>query len=91
VATTAPRKENAVEIRIGVIQSPREIEIDMGDEVDSDKLIEDIQEAMGNESEANMLWFTDRRGRRVGVATARLAYVEVGATGDQRRVGFSAI
>jgi len=80
-----------VEIKIGVIQSPREIEIDMGDEVDGEKLIEDIQEAMGNESEANMLWFTDRRGRRVGVVTARLAYVEVGATGEHRRVGFSAV
>jgi len=63
----------------------------MGDEVDGEKLIEDIQEAMGNESEANMLWFTDRRGRRVGVVTARLAYVEVGATGEHRRVGFSAV
>jgi len=78
-----------VEIKIGVIQSPREIEIDMGDEVDSEKLVADIQEAMGNDS--SMLWFTDRRGRRVGVATERLAYVEVGATGEQRRVGFSAV
>jgi hypothetical protein len=78
-----------VEIKIGVIQSPREIEIDMGDEVDSEKLIEDIQEAMGNDS--SMLWFTDRRGKRVGVVTERLAYVEVGATGHERRVGFSAV
>ncbi|HEX7276097.1 MAG TPA: DUF3107 domain-containing protein [Acidimicrobiales bacterium] len=80
-----------MEIRIGVIQSPREIEIDMGDEVDGEKLIEDIQEAMGNDSDANMLWFTDRRGRRVGVVTSRMAYVEVGPTGEQRRVGFSAV
>ena len=89
VARTAPRKETAVEIRIGVIQSPREIEIDMGDSVDSDKLVEEIKEAMGNDS--SMLWFTDRRGRRVGVATGKLAYVEVGATGHERRVGFSAV
>ena len=80
-----------MEIRIGVIQSPREIEIDMGDDVDSEKLIEDIQEAMGADSEANMLWFTDRRGKRFGVVTERLAYVEVGATGEQRHVGFSAV
>ncbi len=78
-----------MEIRIGVIQSPREIEIDMGDSVDSDKLVEEIKEAMGNDS--SMLWFTDRRGRRVGVATEKLAYVEVGATGHERRVGFSAV
>ena len=78
-----------MEIRIGVIQSPREIEIDMGDEVDSDKLIDDIQEAMG--SDTTMLWFTDRRGKRIGVVTERLAYVEVGSSGDQRRVGFSGV
>ena len=78
-----------MEIRIGVIQSPREIEIDMGDDVDSEKLIDDIQEAMGNDS--TMLWFTDRRGKRIGVVTERLAYVEVGSSGDQRRVGFSAV
>jgi len=63
----------------------------MGDEVDSEKLIDDIKDAMGSDSDASMLWFTDRRGRRVGIATARLAYVEVGATGQDRRVGFSAV
>jgi len=78
-----------VEIRIGVIQSPREIEIDMGDDVDGDKLIDDIQEAMGNDT--TMLWFTDRRGKRIGVVTERLAYVEVGSSGEQRRVGFSGV
>ncbi len=80
-----------MEIRIGVIQSPREIEIDMGDDVDGEKLIEDIQEAMSGDSDANMLWFTDRRGKRIGVVTERLAYVEVGPTGEQRHVGFSAV
>ena len=78
-----------MEIRIGVIQSPREIEIDMGDDVDGDKLIDDIQEAMGNDT--TMLWFTDRRGKRIGVVTERLAYVEVGSSGEQRRVGFSGV
>lgn len=78
----------AVEIRIGVTQSPKEIEIDMGDEVDGDTLVEEIKEAMIDESK--ILWFTDRRGRRVGVPTGKLAYVEVGATSGDRKVGFSA-
>lgn len=77
-----------MEIRIGVAQSPREIEIDMGDDVDGDKLVEEIKQAI---SDSSMLWFTDRRGRRVGVSTERLAYVEIGATGSDRRVGFSAL
>lgn len=77
-----------MEIRIGVTQSPREIEIDMGEEVDGDTLVEEIKTAMTDESK--ILWFTDRRGRRVGVPTGKLAYVEVGATSGDRRVGFSA-
>jgi hypothetical protein len=38
-----------------------------------------------------MLWLTDRKGRRVGVPSAKLAYVEIGAEASERRVGFSAL
>ena len=34
-----------------------------------------------------MLWLTDKKGRRVGVPTAKLAYVEIGAPRSDRRVG----
>ncbi|MGH9188899.1 MAG: DUF3107 domain-containing protein [Acidimicrobiales bacterium] len=78
-----------MEVRIGVTQVPKEISVDMGDDVDGDKLVDEIKDAIANESP--MLWFTDRRGRRVGVPSAKLAYVEVGATGSDRRVGFSAV
>ena len=61
----------------------------MGDQVDGDKLVEEIKAAMTGDP--TMLWFTDRRGRRVGVPTQKLAYVEIGSTGDERRVGFSAV
>jgi hypothetical protein len=37
-----------------------------------------------------MLWLTDRKGRRVGVPAAKLAYVEIGSASDERRVGFGA-
>ncbi len=77
-----------MDIRIGVTQTPKELEVDMGDQVDGDKLVEDIKAAMTGDG--SMLWFTDRRGRRVGVPTEKLAYVEIGATGGERRVGFSA-
>ena len=78
-----------MDIRIGVTQTPKELEVDMGDQVDGDKLVEDIKEAMNGDP--SMLWFTDRRGRRVGVPTEKLAYVEIGSTGGERRVGFSAV
>ncbi len=78
-----------MEIRIGVTQTPKELEVDMGDQVDGDTLVDDIKSAISGDR--SMLWFTDRKGRRVGVPTEKLAYVEIGATGGERRVGFSAV
>ncbi|HUQ63067.1 MAG TPA: DUF3107 domain-containing protein [Acidimicrobiales bacterium] len=77
-----------MQIRIGIVQSPKEIDIDLDDSDDGTALIEQITEAMGS---PGMLWLTDRRGRRIGVSTEKLAYVEVGAETGDRRVGFSAL
>jgi hypothetical protein len=76
-----------VEIRIGVTYSPKEIEIDLADDVSGDELVEQISASVGEEG--TMLWLTDRKGRRVGVPTTKLAYVEIGAPRSDRRVGFS--
>jgi hypothetical protein len=78
-----------MEVRIGVIYSPKELEVDMGDEADRDKVVADIEAAMGGES--GILWLVDRKGRRVGVPSAKVAYVEIGSEPGERRVGFSAI
>ena len=76
-----------MEIRIGVTYSPKEIEIDMADDVSGDQLVEQISTSVGEEG--TMLWLTDKKGRRVGVPTTKLAYVEIGAPRSDRRVGFS--
>ena len=76
-----------MEIRIGVTYSPKEIEIDLADDLAGDALVEQITASVGDENA--MLWLTDRKGRRVGVATSKLAYVEIGAPRSDRRVGFS--
>jgi len=81
-------EETAVEIRIGITQSPKEIEIDLSDDVVSDELIAQITTSIGEEGA--VLWLTDRKGRRVGIPSAKVAYVEVGAPRGDRRVGFSA-
>jgi hypothetical protein len=76
-----------VEIRIGVTYSPKEIELDMADDDAGDALVEQISASVGEEG--SMLWLTDKKGRRVGVPTAKLAYVEIGAPRNDRRVGFT--
>ena len=40
---------------------------------------------------SRVLWLTDARGRRVGVPTEKLAYVEVGEEHPDKRVGFSSL
>ena len=76
-----------MEIRIGVTYSPKEIEIDLDDDQAGDALVAQITASVGDEK--TMLWLTDRKGRRVGVPTAKLAYVEIGAPRSDRRVGFT--
>jgi hypothetical protein len=77
-----------VDVRIGIVQTPKELEVEMGDDADREQLLSDIESALTGD--VGVLWLTDRRGRRVGVPVARVAYVEVGAPSSERRVGFSA-
>jgi hypothetical protein len=77
-----------VDVRIGVIHTNKEIEVEMPEDSDRDKLMDDIDSTLARPE--GVLWLTDRRGRRVGVPVARVAYVEVGATSEDRRVGFGA-
>ena len=77
-----------MDVRIGVTQSPREIEVELPEGADADALTEQIEQALA--ADKGVLWLTDRRGRRVGVPSERIAYVEVNATSEDRRVGFGA-
>ena len=76
-------------VRIGMIQSPKELEVELPDDQDRDKVIEEVTEAVTKDT--GMLWLTDRKGRRVGVATSKVAWVEFGPESEGRRVGFSAL
>lgn len=75
-----------MDVRIGVTQSPKELEVDLG-EVDRDSLKAEISETLAKGE--GVLWLTDRKGRTVGVPAAKVAYVEIGSASEERRVGFS--
>jgi hypothetical protein len=73
-----------MEVRIGVVYTPREIVLEMPDDVDAvSKTIED-----GLREEGAMMWLTDSKGRRVGIPTDKLAYVEIAGPDADRKVGF---
>jgi hypothetical protein len=76
-----------VDVRIGVTQHPRELDLELADDTDRDELTRSIEEALSDDDK--VLWLTDRKGRRVGIPSAKVAYVEIGAA-EERRVGFGA-
>jgi hypothetical protein len=77
-----------VDVRIGISQAPREIEVELADSTSADDLVAKVDAAVAQAS--GMLWLTDKRGRRVGVPAAKLAYIELDTAAETRRVGFGA-
>jgi hypothetical protein len=78
-----------VNVRIGMIYNPKELEIELPEDQDGAKVADEITAAVTKD--AGMLWLTDRKGRRVGVVTSKVAWVEFGPEAEGRRVGFSAL
>jgi Protein of unknown function (DUF3107) len=77
-----------VDVRIGVTQTPKEIEVELADGTDIDALAASIESTLSGDY--GVLWLTDRRGRKVGVPASKVAYVELDTAADERRVGFGA-
>jgi hypothetical protein len=77
-----------VDVRIGITQSPKELEVEMPEDAERDKVVAEIEKLL--KTGDGVLWLTDRKGRRIGVPVVKVAYVEVGAPTTERRVGFGA-
>ncbi|HEX4217738.1 MAG TPA: DUF3107 domain-containing protein [Acidimicrobiales bacterium] len=75
-----------MDVRIGIVQSVKELDVELAEDTDRDKVLADIEEVLSGGD--GILWLTDRKGRRVGVPSAKVAYVEVDAPTTDRRVGF---
>ncbi len=74
-----------MDIRIGILNSPREIAFSSNQgAAEIEKIVADALE-----SERRFVSFADEKGNTYIVHTSSLAYVEVGAE-EQRRVGFVA-
>lgn len=74
-----------MDVRIGVTQAPRELNIEVADD-DRDDVSATVEAALSGT--VDVLWITDKKGRRTGVPAAKLAYVELGTADGDRRIGF---
>ena len=73
-----------MEVRIGVVYTARELVLEMDD--DSSTVSAAIEAAIGGKGP--LMWLTDSKGRKVGVPTDKLAYVEVAGDAAEHKVGF---
>jgi polysaccharide deacetylase 2 family uncharacterized protein YibQ len=75
-----------MEVRIGVKGAPRELVLD------SNQSAEDIQKSIDAalKDDSPTVTLTDEKGRRIIVATEKLAYIDI-AESETRKVGFGSI
>lgn len=76
-----------MDVRIGVTQAPRELTVELADDLDREALKAKIEAALSGA--VDVLWLTDKRQRDVGVSAAKIAYIEIGSPDGDRKIGFS--
>jgi len=75
-----------MDIRIGIVNAPREVTIEMSDDMSIDDVKALIDSAIAAGS--GLVWLTDKKDRQSGFPADKIAYVEIGNSEDQR-IGFS--
>ena len=77
-----------MDVRIGVLHTMKEIEVELPADADRAEIKSRIDEALADDEKA--LWLTDRHGKDVAIPSARIAYIELGSSDTERRIGFGA-
>lgn len=72
----------ATKVKIGLTQSGRELEVEVGD---ADEFMREFEAMLSNGKK--LWWVTDQHGNRHGLVVDRIAYVEVAPDRD-RNIGF---
>ena len=76
-----------MDIRIGITQAPREIAVEVEDDAKAREVLKKSVDA-ALKGESTTLWITDKKGKDIAIPSAKIAYVEIGSTDAERRIGF---
>ncbi|WP_426573662.1 DUF3107 domain-containing protein [Aquihabitans sp. McL0605] len=76
-----------MDVRIGVSQTAKEIDVELPEGVDADSVKADLDKAL---ADGASFWLTDKKGRQVGIPAEKVAYIEIGRPDDGRHIGFGA-
>lgn len=75
--------DRPMKVRIGISTTDKLLEIEVDD---PDTFRKEMERAV---SEGGLGWFTDSKGRTVGIPARSVAFIEMEDSGGQRTVGFS--
>ena len=72
-----------MKVRIGISTTDKLLELEVDD---SKAFKKEMERAI---AEGGLGWFTDTKGRTVGIPARSVAFIEIEDTGDGRTVGFA--
>ena len=73
-----------MDVKIGVVYTPKEIVLELDGEADELRTMIDTALAKGEP----LVWLTEAKGRRVGIPTDKIAYVEIAPDDAAHKIGF---
>ncbi len=76
-----------MDLRIGIAESPQVVEIELDDNVDRGEVKSQVETSL---KESEVLSLVDRKGRDWLIPSGRIAFVEIGISDAERRIGFGA-
>lgn len=75
-----------MDVRIGLAQTPRELEVELPDDTDVEALRKQVADALS--TEGGVLWLVDRRGASYAIPAERVSFIQLGTGTEKGRIGF---
>ena len=75
-----------MDVRIGLVYTARELEVELPDDTDPAALRAQVEEALSDDD--NVLWLVDRKGASFGIAAGKVTFIQLGSGTDKGRIGF---
>jgi DNA-binding MurR/RpiR family transcriptional regulator len=73
-----------MEVKIGVIYSAKELSVELDGK--AEEIVATVEDAL--KGGAPVIWLTDKNGRRIGIPSDKVAYIEVAEGDAAKRIGF---
>jgi hypothetical protein len=75
-----------VDVRIGLVYTARELEVELPEDTDAEALRAQVDKALADDDA--VLWLVDKRGASYGIAAGKVTFIQLGTGTEKGRIGF---